>query len=112
MTRSAGLLGPGPREEFGETAVGPVVDELGQDVGEVGLGIDAVQLAGLDQRGQTSPIFRPSSLPAKRAFLRLRATGRINPEAYFTDVLTKLVNNWPNRRLADLLPWAWTSETR
>ena len=32
----------------------------------------------------------------------------VNPEAYFTDVLTKLVNNWPNRRLAELLPWAWT----
>ena len=35
---------------------------------------------------------------------------RINPEAYFTDVLTKLVNNWPNRRLGELLPWAWTPE--
>jgi transposase len=32
----------------------------------------------------------------------------VNPEAYFTDVLTKLVNNWPNRRLAELLPWSWT----
>jgi len=32
----------------------------------------------------------------------------VNPEAYFTDVLTKLVNNWPNSRLAQLLPWAWT----
>jgi hypothetical protein len=34
----------------------------------------------------------------------------VNPEAYFTDVLTKLVNNWPNSRLAELLPWAWTAE--
>ena len=32
----------------------------------------------------------------------------VNPEAYFTDVLTRLVNNWPNSRLAKLLPWAWT----
>lgn len=32
----------------------------------------------------------------------------VNPEAYFTDILTKLVNNWPNSRLAELLPWAWT----
>ena len=31
----------------------------------------------------------------------------INPHAYLTDVLTKLVNNWPNRRLGELLPWAW-----
>ena len=35
----------------------------------------------------------------------------VNPEAYFTDVLTKLVNNWPNRRLAELLPWAWTADS-
>jgi transposase len=34
----------------------------------------------------------------------------INPEAYFTDILTKLVNNWPNRRLSELLPWAWIRE--
>ena len=34
----------------------------------------------------------------------------INPEAYLTDVVTKLVNNWPNSRLAELLPWAWTPE--
>lgn len=33
----------------------------------------------------------------------------VNPEAYFADVLTKLVNNWPNRRIAELLPWAWTA---
>jgi transposase len=34
----------------------------------------------------------------------------VNPEAYVTDVLTKLVNSWPNRRLGELLPWAWTPE--
>ena len=31
----------------------------------------------------------------------------VNPEAWLADVLTKLVNNWPNRRLAELTPWAW-----
>ena len=31
----------------------------------------------------------------------------VNPHAYLTDVLTRLVNNWPNRRLGELLPWAW-----
>jgi hypothetical protein len=36
----------------------------------------------------------------------------INPEAYFTDVLTKLVNNWPNSRIAELLPWAWNAQAR
>jgi hypothetical protein len=36
---------------------------------------------------------------------------RVNPQAYLADVLTKLVNNWPNRRLAELTPWAWTAAT-
>ncbi len=31
----------------------------------------------------------------------------IEPQAYLADVLTKLVNLWPNSRLDDLLPWAW-----
>jgi transposase len=31
----------------------------------------------------------------------------VNPEAYLADVLGKLVDNWPNRHLADLAPWAW-----
>ena len=34
----------------------------------------------------------------------------INPEAYLADVLTKLVNHWLNRRLGELLPWAWIPE--
>jgi transposase len=31
----------------------------------------------------------------------------VNPEAWLADVLSKLVDNWPNRRLAELTPWAW-----
>ena len=33
----------------------------------------------------------------------------VNPEAYLGDVLTKLVQGWPQRRLADLMPWAWAA---
>jgi transposase len=33
----------------------------------------------------------------------------VTPQACFTDVLTRLLNNWPNRRLAELLPWAWAA---
>ena len=36
----------------------------------------------------------------------------INPEAYLSDVLTKLVNNWPNSLLAELTPWAWAAQYR
>ena len=31
----------------------------------------------------------------------------VNPEAWLADVLTRLVDDWPNRRLAELTPWAW-----
>jgi transposase len=33
----------------------------------------------------------------------------VNPQAWLTDVLTKLVNNWPNSRLDELMPWAWNT---
>jgi len=32
----------------------------------------------------------------------------VDPQAYLTDVLTKLVNLWPASRLDELLPWAWS----
>jgi len=34
----------------------------------------------------------------------------VDPQAYFTDVLTKLVNLWPVSRLDELMPWAWAAE--
>lgn len=33
----------------------------------------------------------------------------VNPQRYFTDLLTRLVNGWPNRRIDELLPWCWTA---
>jgi transposase len=34
----------------------------------------------------------------------------VDPQAYFTDVLTKLVNLWPASRLDQLMPWTWVAE--
>jgi transposase len=34
----------------------------------------------------------------------------VDPQAYFTDVLTKLVNLWPASRLDELMPWAWAAQ--
>src|SRR5690349_12393272 len=40
---ASGCFGdPGPGQQFAEASVGPVVDELGEHVGEVGLRVDAV----------------------------------------------------------------------
>jgi hypothetical protein len=33
----------------------------------------------------------------------------IDSQAYIADVLTRLVNLWPNNRLDELLPWAWAA---
>ena len=34
----------------------------------------------------------------------------VDPQAYLTDVLTKLVNLWPASHLDELMPWAWAAE--
>jgi len=34
----------------------------------------------------------------------------INPQAYFTDILTRLVNGWPQKRIDELMPWLWRPE--
>jgi transposase len=34
----------------------------------------------------------------------------VDPQAYFADVLTRLVNLWPASRLDELMPWAWALE--
>jgi hypothetical protein len=36
----------------------------------------------------------------------------IDAQAYLADVLTRLVNPWPNDRLDELLPWAWAADRK
>jgi len=31
----------------------------------------------------------------------------VDPQRYFTDLLTRLVNGWPNSRIDELMPWCW-----
>jgi len=31
----------------------------------------------------------------------------VNPQTYITDVLTRLVNGWPQDRIDELMPWHW-----
>ena len=33
----------------------------------------------------------------------------VDPQTYFTDVLTKLVNLWPASRVHELMPWTWAA---
>ncbi len=46
----------GPRHQLVDAGLGPAVDELRQSVGEPGVRIDAVELRGLDQRGDGCPV--------------------------------------------------------
>ena len=53
---------PGPGHELVETRNGPEIDHLGEhvgDVGSVGLRIDAVQLAGFDERRNAAHFSTP-----------------------------------------------------
>jgi transposase len=46
--QAAGAIGrPGPRHQFVETRSRPQVDQLGEHVGDIGLRLDACELAGL-----------------------------------------------------------------
>ncbi len=33
----------------------------------------------------------------------------INPQAYLTDLLTRLVHGWPQARIDELMPWMWAT---
>jgi hypothetical protein len=33
----------------------------------------------------------------------------VDPLRYFTDVLTRLVNGWPQSRIDELMPWHWAT---
>ena len=33
----------------------------------------------------------------------------VNPQAYFADLLTRLVNGWPQNRIEELMPWNWAT---
>jgi transposase len=34
----------------------------------------------------------------------------VNPQVYFTDLLTRLVNGWPQKRIDELMPWLWVPQ--
>jgi transposase len=35
----------------------------------------------------------------------------VDPQRYFTDLLTRLVDGWPNSRIDELMPWRWAWAT-
>jgi transposase len=53
--------------------------------------------AGSDEGGANWAIVASPIETAKR--------NNVNPQAWLTDTLTKLVNHWPAARIDDLMPW-------
>ncbi len=49
---------PRPGHEFVQTRGRPEIDKSGEDVGQIGLRLDAAELAGLDQRSDAGPVLR------------------------------------------------------
>ena len=32
---------------------------------------------------------------------------KVDPQRYFSELLTRLVNGWPQARIDELMPWCW-----
>jgi len=48
--------------------------------------------------------------PAIASLIETCKLNGVDPQAYFADVLTRLVNLWPASRLVELMPWACAAE--
>ena len=68
---SGALGGIGPRHQLVETGGWPEVDQLGENVGQIRLRVDATELAGLDERSDAGPVLRALIMPGKECVLAI-----------------------------------------
>ena len=47
--------------------------------------------------------------PCIASLIEICKIGRVDPQAYFTAALTKLINLWPASRIDELMTWAWAA---
>ena len=66
------VFGPGPGHQFVETRGRPEIDQLGEDIGQIGLRFDATELCCLDQRRNTGPILRALIMPCKQCVFSIQ----------------------------------------
>ena len=69
------LCCPGPGHQIVETRGGPEIDQFGEHVGEIGLRIDAVQFAGLDERRDASPVLRSLVMTCEECIFAIEHNG-------------------------------------
>ncbi len=60
---------PGPRQQFIEAVDGMPVDHAREHIAQVGVGFDAVEFAGLDQRADDCPSIAATVAPGKEMVL-------------------------------------------
>jgi hypothetical protein len=65
----------GPRQEFIETSVRMAVDDLRDGRSEIRIGIDSVELAGLDQRSNYCPMLGTAIGARKQRVLAIECDG-------------------------------------
>jgi transposase-like protein len=81
------LGGPRPRHELVQTVGWPEIDQLGEDVGQIGLRLDVAELTSLNERSDAGPIFRALIMPGKQ---RILAIENKRTDASLDDVGVKL----------------------
>ena len=69
---SSALGDPGPRHQFVQAGGRPEIDQLGEDIGQIGLRLDAAELAGLDQRSDAGPVLRALIMPREQRVFTIK----------------------------------------
>jgi len=46
------------------------------------------------------------------SFIETCKLNNVNPQVYLTDLLTRLVNGWPQNRIDKLMPWHWAPKRK
>ena len=64
------------------------VDDGGERGGQIGIGLDGIEFAGLDQRRDGRPVFGTGIVPGEEGVFAVQATGRIvRPAALLSGML-------------------------
>src|ERR1700741_2137225 len=84
---SSAVGSPGPGHQFVQTGGRPEIDQLDEDVGQIGLRLDTAELAGLDQRSDAGPVLRALIMPREQ---RILAIQNKRTDASLDDVGVKL----------------------
>jgi IS66 C-terminal element len=70
-------------------------------------------MVSANESSRVAAVYRMSIGVAWARMASLIETCKLNlviPQSYFTDVLTRLVDGWPQSRIDELMPWHWATQ--